>query len=83
MRLVRSLALFVFATFVAIGCGGSGDGNGGDQGSAGQPKHPDLSFELEVTIGKAKETKEVLYEGKKVEIEIADGVRYVMEPGSR
>ncbi len=38
------------------------------------------SFELEVTIGEKKETKEVLYEGKKVEIELADGVKYVMEP---
>ncbi len=38
------------------------------------------TYELEVTVGDAKGTKSVVYEGERMELDLADGVTFVLEP---
>lgn len=37
-------------------------------------------YVIEVSVGEAKETKEVVYEGKRVEVNLADGVKFILKP---
>lgn len=38
------------------------------------------AYTLEVKVGDAKESKNVIYKGKRFEIDIADGVKFILEP---